>query len=101
MGKKLSEKYEIHLSVDTEKSSDQVTVLRVYIADADTGAPNPNMTVWFYEKLTSNLNQLREELEKIEIVSVLINTCTICHKNFCKMEKCRMWASRFWKKAGL
>ena len=55
--------YEIKLSLDTEKSSGFISVLKVYIVNSETGKHDSQATEEFYNKLSSESDEFVNQLE--------------------------------------
>lgn len=68
-----SKTYEIKLSVDVEKSSADISVLKVYIVNSETGEQDPHVTEQFYDNIASEYVEFVNQLKKatgIQVVDV-------------------------------
>ena len=72
--------YEIKLSLDMEKSSADISVLKVYIVNSETGKHDLQATVQFYNKLFLELDEF---VNQLETATSIVSWITILLYYFC------------------
>ena len=90
----------IVLELDSEKSTNDITVLRVYIIDSESGDLNIEATAELYDAIVSNNQMFKTQIKReTDIVSSLAISYVLSHKAlFICAKFCRMsWMNSFYE----